>query len=351
MTVNAGCGGYRPVPEFDPGEIKQPHALDGTPLTRYWRARPLRGPSAPVATDTVNAYLGGSDRRVVAVDLASGKTRWAVRMTGPIVGGVLEEGDVVYAATDQPGGKVVALRKESGRQNWSTGTGYVQAPMALTEGRLIVLNRKGEVLGLRTSNGKIQWKKRLPSNRVPPAVLDPGVVMVTSYDSLYTLRVRDGQILARRRAPGVVTSPWIRFGTSLVGATGDSTVIAIAPDSLHEQWRVRLDAPLLVSPAAQGDTLFCVTRAGSVYRIVPGGDPLEARIHSAGWPATGTPALFGPWLLVGGADGTLYGFDRESGEQSWKVALGRPAELPVYLLYDGTFLAVGGAGDLHRIGR
>jgi outer membrane protein assembly factor BamB len=136
-----------------------------------------------------------------------------------------------------------------------------------------------------------------------------------------------------------------------VAGTGDSTVIAVAPDSLREVWRVRLDAPLLVSPAAQGDTVFCVTRAGSIYRILPGADPVETRIHAPGWPATGTPSLVGPWLLIGGADGALYGFDRESGEQSWKVPLGRPAELPVYLLYDGSFLAVGGSGDLHRITR
>jgi outer membrane protein assembly factor BamB len=351
MTVNAGCGGYRPVPEFDPGELKQPQPVAGTPLTRLWRTRPVRGPSAPVAFDSLNAYVGGSDRKVVAVDLASGKTRWTVRLTGPMIGGVLEHGDVVYAATDQPGGKVVALRKESGRQVWSTGTGYVQAPLALTDGRLAVVTRTGYMVAINVSNGKVAWKKRLPSNRVAPAVVDSGVVMVTSYDSLFLVRLRDGQVTLRRRAPGTVTSPWIRLGQLLVAGTGDSTVVAVAPDSLREAWHVRLDAPLLVSPAAQGDTIFCVTRAGSIYRILPGADPVEARIHSPGWPATGTPTLLGPWLLIGGADGTLYGFDRESGEQSWKVALGRPAELPVYLLYDGSFLAVGGAGDLHRMTR
>ena len=351
MTVNAACGGYRPVPEFDPGELKQPHPLEGTPLTRLWRSRPLRGPSAPVAFDSVNAYMGGSDRRVVAVDLASGKTRWAVRLTGPLVGGILERGEVVYAATDQPGGKVVALRKESGREVWSTGTGYVQAPLALTDGRLAVVNRAGQMLSVNISNGKVAWKKRLPSNRVPPTVVDTGVVMVTSYDSLYLVRLGDGQVLLRKRAPGTVTSSWIRLGNTLVAGTGDSTVVAVTPDSLREAWRVRLDAPLLVSPAAQGDTIFCVTRVGSIYRLLPGADPVVTRIHAPGWPATGTPSLVGPWLLIGGADGSLYGFDRGSGEQSWKVSLGRPAELPVYLLYDGSFLAVGGAGDLHRITR
>lgn len=351
LSVNAACAGYRPVPEFDPGDLQKPHALEGTPLTRLWRSRPLRGPSAPVASDSLNAYLGGSDRRVVAVDLSSGKTRWAVRVPGPLVGGVIESGSVIYAATDQPGGKVYAFRKESGRQEWATGTGYVEAPMALTDGHLAVLNRKGQMLALEVANGKVVWRKRLPSNRVAPLVLDTGMVMVTSYDSLYRIRMKDGQIMLRRRAPGVVTSPWIRLGAHLVAGTGDSMVIAISPDSLRETWRVHLDAPLLVSPAAQGDTIYCVTRVGSIYRVEPGPEPVVNQIHAPGWPATGTPTLIGPWVLVGGADGALYGFDREDGVQAWKVALGRPAELPVYLLYDGSFLAVGGAGDLHRITR
>lgn len=349
LSVNAACTGYRPVPDFDPGDLQKPHALEGTPLTRLWRSRPVRGPSAPVATDSQNVYLGGTDRRVVAIDIASGKTRWAVRVPGPLVGGVIEDGEVIYTATDQPGGKVYAFQKVSGRQVWATSTGYVQAPMALSGGRLAVLNRKGQALGLEAASGKVLWRTRLPSTRVPPVVLDSGMVMVTSFDSVYAVRLDDGEVTLRRRAPGTVVAPWIRLGNQLIAGTGDSIVIAISPDSLQEQWRVRLDAPLLVSPAAQGDTVFCVTRVGSIYRVIPGAPPVATRIHAAGWPATGTPSLVGPWILVGGADGELFGFDREDGVEAWKVSLGRPAELPVYLLYDGSFLAIGGAGDLHRI--
>ena len=285
------------------------------------------------------------------MDLSSGKTRWAVRVPGPLVGGVIESGSMIYAATDQPGGKVYAFRKESGREDWSTSTGYVETPMALTDGYLAVLNRKGQMLGLKVSTGKAAWRRRIQSNRVAPVVLDTGVVMVTSFDSLYRIRMKDGEVLVRRRSPGAVTSAWIWFGGQLVAGTGDSTLIAVSPDSLQESWRVHLDAPLLVSPAAQGDTIYCVTRVGSIYRVEPGPSPVVNQIHGPGWPATGTPALIGPWVIAGGADGSLYGFDREDGVEAWKVALGRPVEMPIYLLFDGSFLAIGGRGDLHRITR
>ncbi|HSB53884.1 MAG TPA: PQQ-binding-like beta-propeller repeat protein, partial [Gemmatimonadales bacterium] len=144
--VNAACTGYRPVPEFDPGNVAEPSPVEGTPLTRLWRSRPVRGPFAPLASDTTNAYLAGADRRVVAVGLTTGRTRWAVRLPGPPVGGVLLAGDAVFAATDQPGGKLYALKRESGAELWSRKTGYVQAPIALADGRIIALTRRGEIL-------------------------------------------------------------------------------------------------------------------------------------------------------------------------------------------------------------
>ena len=58
LSVNAGCAGYRPPPPpFDPGDVSRP--------------------SAPMAFDSLSAYVAGADRRIVAVDLMSGRTRWS----------------------------------------------------------------------------------------------------------------------------------------------------------------------------------------------------------------------------------------------------------------------------------
>ncbi len=350
LTVNAGCGGYRPIPDFDPGELPEPTALAGTPLTRLWRSRPVRGPSAPMALDAVNVYLGGSDRRVVAVDLATGRTRWAVRVPGPLVGGVLVDDSLVYAATDRPGGKVYALRAVSGSEAWNTGTGYIEAPLLRLGRQVIALTRNGQVLSLDAYNGKIRWRKRLPSNRVAPIPLGDAAFAVTSFDSLYIVRLTDGAVTARRRSPGTIVAPWVRSGTSLVAGTADSLVVAVSTDSLVEQWRLRLDAPLLLAPAVRGDTIFCVTRVGSVYQIVPQPEaPLVQQLHTDPWAATGAPAVLGPWLLAGASDGTLRGFALTDGTEAWRTPLGRPMELAPVPLPDGSFLALGGRGDLHRI--
>lgn len=348
LSVNASCGGYRPVPDFDPGPVKQPSAVPGTPLTRLWRSRPIKGPSAPVAHDSVSVYLGGSDRRVVSVDLASGRTRWTRRVHGPLVGGVLLAGAVVYAASDRPG-KVYALQAVSGNELWSTTSGSVEAPLALVNKRLIVLTRDQRILAIDPATGRVLWRRTLPSQQIAPLTLGENEVLVSSYDSLYRVRVSDGAVTLRVRAPGALVSPWVQLGGQLVAGTGDSLVVAVDPDSLRTVWQARLDGPLLTSPAIAGDTLYCVTQFGSLYRIVPGAQPEVTKLGSNRWAATGTPAVIGGWILIGGSDGALRAFRLEDGAEGWRTTLGRPLELAPLPLGDREFLALGGRGDLHRM--
>ena len=283
-------------------------AVPGTPLTLLWRSRPVRGPSGPLAIDSVAIYLGGSDRRLVAVDLATGRTRWARRLAGPMIGGVLMAGNVVYTATDRPGGRLQALQTASGSERWSTGVGDVEAPIALSGGRLIVVNRLKQILAVDTATGQVRWRRPLPSQRVGPMPLGEDRVLVSSFDSLYLVAATDGKVLLRRRSPGAVVSPWVRIGGALVAGTGDSLVVAIDPDSLRPLWKARLDGPLLASPAVRHDTIYCVTQQGSLYRVLGGLRPEVTRLNDARWAATGAISLFGPWALVGGSEGMLRAF-------------------------------------------
>jgi len=349
LSVNAACSSYRPVPELDPRVRQEPHPLPGTGLTRLWRAQPLRGPSAPVALDSASVYLGGGDRKVVAVDLETGQTRWTVRVTGPMAGGVLLGGDRIFAATDRPSGRVYAFARASGNQLWDTRTGDIHAPLALVEGTIIALSREGLAIALDAETGKVRWRRPVRSTAVPPVSLGDGRVLVSSQDSLFVLRLGDGRILDRRRAPGAIVAPWVEHDGVLFAGTGDSTIVALEMGTLDQRWMVRLDAPLLTRPALAGDTLFAVTRMGSVFRITGDSDPEITRLHDAGWPATGAPALVGDWILVGGADGALRAFLASDGSESWRASLGRPFELPPVLLAGGDFLAIGGRGDLHRL--
>ena len=350
VSVNAACGpAFRPVPNFDPGEVRTPKPVEGTPLTLLWRSRPFRGPSAPIAHDDTIAFLGGSDRKVVALDLASGRKRWSHRVSGPLLGGALFDGSRVYAATSRPDGKVRAFDPRSGNELWDVHTGDVDAPLALVDGTIVVLTQENGSYGLASRNGRVRWRSKVVSSGVAPVPLSRGDVLITSHDSLFRVYARDGSVLLRRRAPVTVLGPWVEHSGTLVAATGDSLLIAIDPESLELAWSARLDGPLLGPPDVAGDTVYAITQSGTLYRVTVGDSTVAQSLGSQTWPPTVGPVRFGGALLLGGSDGMMRAVDASDGSATWEVQIGRPVALPPIRLSDGTLLLVGGRGDVWRV--
>jgi outer membrane protein assembly factor BamB len=153
----------------------------------------------------------------------------------------------------------------------------------------------------------------------------------------------------RTRSPGTVLSPWVPARDDLVAGTTDSLVVAFDGETLEPRWRVRLDAPVLDSPASSGDTIYAATRRGTLYRILPDSQPRAERIVELDWPVTAPVTIVNREILLGGADGTLRAL-RPDGAELWRVSLWRPIELGPLPLPDG-LLAIGGEGDLHRYRR
>ncbi len=346
-SVNAGCTGYRPEPDFTPPTLAIPVPVANTPLTQVWSRHSVRGPSGPFAVDSLCIYVAGSDRRLTAVDLASGKNRWVVRLSGPANSGVLRSPTLVYVATDQPGGSVHAIHPTSGGKEWTTGTGYVDVPLRMIDGQLFVINREGTLLALDPAKGKIQWRRHVGRTRVPPVAADQQHVLVASMDSLFLVERRSGNVTNRIRAPGILVSEWVERDSTLIGVTADSAILAVDRATLRTEWRLRVDAPVLQAPAMRGDTLIVVTRIGTIFRVLLNGEPTLERVADLELPVTTEPIFLRNWILMGAADGDLHAID-STGAEAWKVRVGRPVEVAPFLMNDSTLFGVGAEGQLSR---
>jgi outer membrane protein assembly factor BamB len=340
-SVNAGCTGYRPPPGAPPSA-----AASGNAPTQVWAARAGRRLTGRVALEGGHLYGGGLDRRVYAVDLQTGEVAWSKRLSGLIAGGVLVSGDTVFAASSRPEGRVYALDRESGKQFWRTKTGAVGAPLALVGGTLIVSSQRGQLLGLSPGGGSLRWRRAMSMARIAPVPAGDSSVIVATVDSLYRVAVEDGRVSHAVLTPGTIVSPWLSHRGTLIAGTTDSLVVAIDPADLRTRWRVRVDAPVLDSPAAIGDTLYVASRRGTVYRILPDSAPEAKLLVELDWPVTAPLTVVDGELLLGGADGTVRAL-RPDGTEAWRVQLWRPVELGPLALEDG-LLAIGGNGDLHR---
>jgi outer membrane protein assembly factor BamB len=286
------------------------------------------------------------DRKVYAVDLATGAVVWSSRLAGLIAGGVLVSGDTVFTASSRPEGRVYALDRGTGKRLWLSKTGPVAAPLALVGGTLVASTQRGELLGLDPAHGSVRWRQRMGMARIAPVETGDGSLVVATVDSIYRVGAADGVVSHRVRSPGTIVSPWVPYGRILVAGTTDSQVVALDPADLHSRWAVRVDAPVLGSPAAVGDTLYAASRRGTLYRIAPGNPPEAQQVVELDWPVTAPLSVVDDEILLGGADGALRAL-RPDGTEVWRVQLWRPIELGPVALEDG-LLAIGGNGDLHR---
>ena len=182
--------------------------------------------------------------------------------------------------------------------------------------------------------------------RIAPVNVGGGAVVVAAVDSLYRVKAADGEVTHRAPSPGTIVSPWLVHRGLLVAGTTDSQIVAVSPADLQTRWSARVDAPVLGSPAALGDTLYVASRRGTLFRLSPGDSPTLEPVVELDWPVTAPVTAVDGDLLLGGADGTLRAL-RPDGTEVWRIQLWRPVELSPVVLDDG-ILAFGGNGDLHR---
>jgi len=341
-SVNAACTGYRAPPEAP----LRGDAVSGAAPTQMWAARAGRRLTGRVVVRDGMIYGAGVDRKVYAVDLATGQVLWSTRLSGLVAGGVLVSGDTVFVASSRPEGRVYALNRGTGKQIWRAKTGPVAAPLALVDGTLVASAQRGQLLGLDPARGSIRWRRRMGMARTAPVETGKGSLVVATVDSIYRLNADNGVVSHQVRSPGTIVSPWISYHGALVAGTTDSQVVAIDPADLSSRWSVRVDAPVLGSPAAVGDTLYAASRRGTLYRIAPGDPPKLERVVELAWPVTAPLSVVGDRILLGGADGEVRAL-RPDGTEVWRLQLWRPIELRPLALEDG-LLAIGGNGDLHR---
>jgi len=338
--VNAACLNYRP--KLQP----LPENAGTIPLAESWTVKAGRGASGDAAILDSTMFLGDADRRVYAIDLPTGTTRWSTRLAGSVFGGIARAGDTLFTVTDRPNNRVVALRTADGEIIWERNAGKPSAPVTVADGRVLVATFDGRLVGLEARSGVVLWDRRLGPSRAAAVRTGRDTVVFATTDSVFSLTSDDGTVLRRVPSPGAILGGFRAAGDLLIAGTTDSVLIGLRPTDLAIVWRVKLDAPILEPPAVQGDTAFVVSRSGTVYRVGLGPAPEAAVLTELHWPVTAPPVRFRRWVLVGGADGVIRAIAPD-GAEDWRLVVWQPVRMAPVVLADG-IVAIGGTGDLSR---
>lgn len=252
----------------------------------------------PVLADGV-IYAGSGDGGMNAIDPASGKRVWRFQAQGKIRSGAILDGPrLVFGTMDN---FVYALDRKTGSQIWRINTlGPIVAPPTVIGSTLVIGVSAGLIMGVDPATGKTHWMMQPWLSAVDSsAVLDKGTrFFIGSSDMrrVSYMDAKDGRVLWRTNVFG---APWATPEVS-----GDRVFVSAAG----------------VTPYFAGvDTVvpYPMRHFGSLSALDRKTGQIIWRWQMPDWPGvwiTGfvaAPAAADGMVVVGGMDGTLYGFPAE----------------------------------------
>lgn len=270
-----------------------------------------RGFSSPVVFgDTV--FVGSGDRRLYAVDAASGEERWRFETGGRVESSPSVDSGTVYVGSDD--GYLYALDAESGAERWSFGTGgKVRSSPAIVAGVVYFGSSDGGVYALDAGSGQQRWRFR--TEAAPQR---------TRWQKW--MRTREWSYNGDRDFEGVVSSLAYQDGVLFFGST-DGNLYAVDADDGRELWRFVTNQPVVGSPTVVDDTVYFANLDGQVYAADLETGKRKWRFNARTFTAS-SPAVADGVLYIGSFTG-VFAVDTETGQELWRYTKSRSDSSPL----------------------
>lgn len=201
----------------------------------------------------------------------------------------------------------------------------IRSAPALCNGTLYVGVYDHNLYALDALNGKFLWKYATDGGIAgSPAATEERVVIGSDDRSVHCVNTQSGRIIWTCPAQGRVrSSPRIQFGHVFFGSD-DRFFYAINLQSGRVSWKIEVEGPVRSSVAIGDETLYFGDESGSFYCVDIRG-VVKWRYHTKRG-ITSSPALHkeSQLVVVGSQDGTVYGFDAQSGWVVWRFRTGKP---------------------------
>lgn len=128
-------------------------------------------------------YAASRDGVIESVGRATGRTRWTVKLTTGILGGVAVDDDLVVLGTDQS--DLLALNNKTGKPVWRAplGAALLSLPR-ITAREVVVQTLDGRVQVFERATGVRRWQFDTP---VPPLSLRGNAAPVVAGDKVYAV--------------------------------------------------------------------------------------------------------------------------------------------------------------------
>jgi len=282
--------------------------------------------SSPAIADG-RVFVGSDDRKVYALDAATGAVLWTVS-TGRMVrsGPAYENGTVFVGSVDQ---KLYAINASTGAVKWKTTTdGSISYHPTVLNGTVYVGTKTGATLyAINETSGAVKWTSHpsYANSWSSPAVSGGVVYMGWDDNKLYAINASNGSTKwSTTLGEKVRCAPSVANGTVYVGAD-DGKLYALSAATGKVLWSVRTEDksthPYLRSSPAVWNGLVYVTTAAttpmsghvSAYNTTTGALMWSRVLQDY---SVSSPAVANGIVYVGSAK-QLLAFDAITGTKYW----------------------------------
>jgi len=320
------------------------------------------------------AYIPSGDGSLRAVDLNSGTVRWRAELDSPLHSTPAVAGNRIVVTTRD--GRIVALDRDGGKERWQVTTGpllpfpwghesgdvYVSSPV-VSGGTVVAGAGDGMVYAVDLASGRVRWRGATEGRvRSSPAV-DGGTVYVGSADGrVYAFDLATGAERWRFETEGVghfsgdfgydrrtiQSSPAVADGMVYVGAR-DGKFYALDAATGALRWRVSHETSWInTSPAVVDGVVYLGSSDASIVQAVDaltGKERWRKKLGRAFWAS---PAVAGPYLVIGDLAGQVFALNRDNGNVVWTFR----TEAQVFggpVVADGMVLAGSADGNVYAL--
>jgi outer membrane protein assembly factor BamB len=299
-----------PSPSPAPGATPSSElvALDLATTKPVWKLKLTDVCRTGVTVDGDTAYVGTNDGTVTAVDVATGKARWTHAVEGTLETTLAAGDGLVFATSrgqDRNPAAVTALHEQDGSQAWrfAPSTSAVAAgPPALGADTGYVAFTDQTVRAFSLTDGSQRWSARLNSivNFVSSVAVAPdAIVAVDLSGQVYAFDPSTG---ARRwdfaLNTAVIRSPLLVVGGFVLvpTAAGDLDVIELSSGDLV--WRGTVAVGPFRTLAAAGDTVVGIAGGTDAGVVGLTHDPAGALVRVVTPTKLDAPRVGFTWVLA-----------------------------------------------------
>lgn len=279
--------------------------------------------TAAIVEDTV--YVGSDDGKLYALDLATGKQKWAYATDEVAFRSSPTVADGRVFAGDEDG-VMHALDAKTGKQIWSFETdAEIISSVQVVDGKAVFGSYDGHLYALAVDDGKLAWKVQA-EDRIhgTPCVLN-GFAIITGCDGvLRRVRITDGEQVETIPIDSYTGASAAAHGDRVYFGTFDNQVLGVDLKAQKILWRYEdkdHEFPFLSSAAIGDDLIYIGGRDKFLHALEPDTGKARWTFRTKG-RIDGSPVLVGSRVFVGSGDGNLYALDAATGKQLWVYEIG-----------------------------